>query len=108
MDTNRTQLVDAIHAVLNNPNESLCYCDEGWLPVYKDWAGQCRDEYVIITDREGLHAMAGGYDPAQIVEGLAEHCIDSLAYWLQEALDDELDSPEPDEDRVAMLREVLK
>jgi hypothetical protein len=108
MDTNRTQLVDAIHAVLNNPNESLCYCDEGWLPVYKDWAGQCRDEYVIITDREGLHAMAGDYDPAEIVEGLAEHCIDSLAYWLQEALDDELDSPEPDEDRVAMLREVLK
>jgi hypothetical protein len=107
MSTN-TQLTDAIRAVLNNPNESLCHCDEGWIAVYTDWAEQYRDEYMIVSDREGLYAMAGDAEPADIVEGLAEYCEDNLQTWLRESLDDELDAPEPDEDRVAMLRGLIK
>ena len=107
MSTN-TQLTDAIRAVLNNPNESLCYCDEGWIAVYTDWAEQYRDEYVIISGREGLYYMAGDDEPADIVDSLAEHCEYSLQTWLRESLDDELDALEPDEDRVAMLKGLIK
>lgn len=101
MSTNN-QLTDAIHSVLNNPNESLCYCDEGWISVFTDWAEQYRDEYMIVSDAEGLCAMGGD------VYGLAEYCEDNLQVWLRESLDDELDALEPDEDRVAMLRGLIK
>lgn len=105
MDTNKQQLVDAINAVLNNPSESLCYCDEGWIAVQTDWAEQYRDEYVILGDGDWLVPDASeGYSIGE----LADWCEERLLAWLQESLDDELDSPEPDEDRVAMLREVLK
>ncbi len=107
MNTN-TQLTDAIRAVLNNPNESLCYCDEGWIAVYSDWAEQYRGEYMIVSDREGLYAMAGDAEPTDIVEGLAEYCDDNLQVWLRESLDDELDAPEPNEDRVTMLKGLIK
>lgn len=107
MSTN-DQLTDAIRAVLNNPNESLCYCDEGWIAVYTDWAEQYRDEYVIISGREGLYYMAGDDEPVDIVDSLAEHCEYSLQTWLRESLDEELDALEPDEDRVAMLKGLIK
>ncbi len=82
--------------------------DEGWIAVYTDWAEQCRDEYMIVSDAEGLYAMGGDAEPVDIVDGLAEYCEDNLQAWLRESLDDELDAPEPNEDRVAMLKGLIK
>lgn len=105
MSTN-DQLTDAIRAVLNNPNESLCYCDEGWAAVPIEEARQRWDKFVLISDHEDMFSGHDA-DTEDIVYSHANRCQIKLRLWLRSELIDEVDQDEPLWDRVKMLKRLM-
>lgn len=104
MSTNN-QLTDAIRAVLSNPNESLCYCDDGWIAVPIGVARRRWDKFVLISEHEDIFRHDA--DPEDVIYSHANQCQIKLRLWLRSELIDEVDQDEPIWDRVKMLKRLM-
>lgn len=108
MNTSHKHLADLISGILANAWHSqvnLCLTEEGydWIPKGNRWETQ----HICLVDQDGL-LSAWQSDEEPDAERLAEWVADNVREWIYDAIEQEEDSHEPNNERIAFLDGLLE